>query len=77
MQLISKSHALQIAEAYAKSVGWPVRHPLDAKQIGTLPFNLGPKRWCVISNAESLGSGFRIEIDADTGNILSAAFTPR
>ncbi|HEX7688344.1 MAG TPA: PepSY domain-containing protein [Burkholderiaceae bacterium] len=72
---ISIEDARRIAGDLARQRGWPFLEPVDVHL--RRPWLFGTARWRVFSNAECRGQNVAVEIDAETGDILSCGYGMR
>lgn len=73
---MTRDEIILLARAAVEKEGWPWLEPVDAKQIRRFVF-FGRRSWRVITNHHAIGCNAWIEIDDETGEILSLGFTPR
>ena len=73
---MSQEEILQIARQVAENEHWPWFEPVVV-QKRTRGLWRRQKVWVVRTNVGSLGCNISVEIDAETGDLVSKAFGPR
>jgi hypothetical protein len=73
---MTHEEAIERARALAEERGWTWREPVRVTERRDFVL-LGRRRLCVRSNADSRGTNVLVELDAETGEVLHAAWLPR
>jgi len=72
---MERNEVLLIAHEVAETEGWIWLEPVRIEPNRCWPF--GRERWDVLTNWGSRGCNIRLEIDDETGQILSKGYAPR
>jgi len=73
---MTAERAEAVAKAAAADEGWPWQDPVRVRRQRRWLF-IGPTRWEVWTNADSLGSNVRVVIDDASGDVKEKHFLPR
>ena len=74
--MITRDEAVEIARQECGRRGWNDSPPYNA-QSGREYVLWGQKKWFVVTNAEQVGDNAYIHIDADSGEVIGAAFATK
>ena len=74
--MISREQACEIARQECRRRGWNESPPYNATSGRDFLF-WGRSKWFVVTNAEQEGDNAYIHIDAETGEVIGAAFSTR
>ncbi len=72
---VTEERAIEIARDRAIQEGWPWMEPAAAVRMR--PSRLGRTAWTVRSPGNVIGRGVWVIVDAKTGEIWQAGFSPR
>jgi hypothetical protein len=72
---MTEDQARQTARELAAERGWAWVEPVRVRAARA--WWVGPLRWRVWSNHDSVGMNVHVELDDATGKVLSAHFLPR
>lgn len=73
---MTRDQIILLARAVVEKEGWPWLEPIDAREVWRFGF-FGRRSWRVITNYHAKGCNARIQIDDETGEIMSKGFMPR
>lgn len=71
--MLTRDEAIEIARAECRRQGWDDAPPFEAS-CGREYILWGKGKWFVVSNAQQHGDNAFIHIDADSGEVIGAAF---
>jgi len=74
--VMTRDEIILLARAVAEKEGWPWLEPVDARPVRRYGF-FGRRSWHVTTNYHAIGCNARIQIDDETGSIMSRGFAPR
>jgi hypothetical protein len=73
---INKDEAVLIAKSAAEREDWPWEEPVFVRRERRFVF-FGRPSWYVISNSNYLGRNVNVRVDAESGAVISKAFSLR
>jgi hypothetical protein len=74
--VINRDRAIEIAREECRRRGWEDRPPYSATS-GREYVLWGQNRWFVVTNADQQGDNAYIHVDAESGEVVGAAFASK